>query len=314
MAGITDKVYRRILESMDVSFCYTEMVCAKALMFRNQKTEGILDISGEEDICGVQLFGADPEEMAGAARIAAARGAKTVDINMGCPVPKVVNNGEGSALLKNIPLAVEIVKAMKAAVDVPLTVKLRRGFDGGREGLELAQRLEEAGVAAITVHGRDRAQYYSGKADWDFIAEVKAKLSIPVIGNGDIFTPQDAAAMVRHTGCDGVMVARGMLGNPWLIKNIRAEFAGLPYYEPTPREKAETAINQLKESMELYGEWLGIRFMRKFFGWYVRGYRGAAATRNLLNGLTEADAITEALLKWSETAELQESPGERSEF
>lgn len=303
MAGITDKVYRRIMREMGIDYCFTEMVCAKALVYRNEKTRALLDISGEEDFCGVQLFGANPMEMAEAARYAEAHGARVIDINMGCPVPKVVNNGEGAALLKNPILAEKIVKAVKEAVAVPITVKLRRGFDGGMEGLELARRLEAAGVAAITVHGRDRAQYYSGVADWEFIAKVKAALSVPVIGNGDIFRGEDALRMVERTGCDGVMVARGMQGEPWLIRNIRACFRGEEEYTPTPRERAEMAIRQLHGTMELYGEWMGIRFMRKFFGWYIRGFREAAATRNALNGFTEAAAIEEYLLAWAEKNE-----------
>lgn len=303
MAGITDKVYRRIMREMGIDYCFTEMVCAKALVYRNEKTRALLDISGEEDFCGVQLFGANPMEMAEAARYAEAHGARVIDINMGCPVPKVVNNGEGAALLKNPILAEKIVKAVKEVVAVPITVKLRRGFDGGMEGLELARRLEAAGVAAITVHGRDRAQYYSGVADWEFIAKVKAALSVPVIGNGDIFRGEDALRMVERTGCDGVMVARGMQGEPWLIRNIRACFRGEEEYTPTPRERAEMAIRQLHGAMELYGEWMGIRFMRKFFGWYIRGFREAAATRNALNGFTEAAAIEEYLLAWAEKNE-----------
>lgn len=303
MAGITDKVYRRIMREMGIDYCFTEMVCAKALVYRNEKTRTLLDISGEEDFCGVQLFGANPMEMAEAARYAEAHGARVIDINMGCPVPKVVNNGEGAALLKNPILAEKIVKAVKEAVAVPITVKLRRGFDGGMEGLELARRLEAAGVAAVTVHGRDRAQYYSGVADWEFIARVKAALSVPVIGNGDIFRGEDALRMIERTGCDGVMVARGMQGEPWLIRNIRARFRDEEEYTPTPRERAEMAIRQLHGAMELYGEWMGIRFMRKFFGWYIRGFREAAATRNALNGFTEAAAIEEYLLAWAEKNE-----------
>lgn len=300
MAGITDKVFRRILREMGASFCFTEMICAKALVYQNRKTFQLMDISGEEDFCGVQLFGADPCEMAEAARLAAAKGAKVIDINMGCPVPKVVNNGEGSALLKNIPLAGEIVAAAVKAVDVPVTVKLRRGFDGGEEGLELAKCAESAGAAAVTVHGRDRTQYYNGKADWEFIARVKAALTVPVIGNGDIFEAADALQMLKETGCDGVMIARGLLGNPWLIQNIQAVLKGETEIVPSVDQRVEIAIRQLHGSVELYGDWLGVRFMRKFLGWYVKGFRDAAVARNRLNQLTEVEAIEDFLWELAE--------------
>lgn len=299
MAGITDKVYRRILSEMGVDYCFTEMVCAKALVYRNKKTIDLLDIRGEEDFCGVQLFGANPVEMAEAARYAAEHGAKVIDINMGCPVPKVVNNGEGSALLKNPILAEKILRSVKEAVSVPVTVKLRRGFDGGMEGLDLAKRMEAAGASAVTVHGRDRAQYYSGEADWEFIAKVKESLSVSVIGNGDIFCAEDALKMLRETGCDGVMVARGIEGNPWLIRDIRAAMRGQERIPVTASDRAEMAIRQLNECAAQYGEWLGIRFMRKFLGWYVRGYRDAAAARNRLNGMTEIAEIEQYLRDWA---------------
>ena len=300
MAGITDKVFRRILREMRASFCFTEMICAKALVHQNRKTFQLMDIKGEEDFCGVQLFGADPLEMAEAARWAAAQGAKIIDVNMGCPVPKVVNNGEGAALLKNIPLAGKIVAAMVKAVDVPVTVKLRRGFDDGKEGMELAKCVESAGAAAVTVHGRDRAQYYNGKADWDFIAKAKAALTVPVIGNGDIFEAADALSMLRETGCDGVMVARGMLGNPWLIQNINAALREEPEIVPGVDRCVDLAMRQLRESVALYGPWLGVRFMRKFLGWYVKGFRDAAAARHRLNQLTEVAAIEDFLRELAE--------------
>lgn len=302
MAGVTDKVYRRILREMGVDYCFTEMVCAKALVYRNKKTQTLLDISGEETYCGVQLFGANPMEMAEAAHYAEEHGARVIDINMGCPVPKVVNNGEGSALLKDPILAEKILRRVTEAVSVPVTVKLRRGFDNDEKGYDLALRLEQAGAAAITVHGRDRVQYYSGKADWEFIGKVKDALSVPVIGNGDIFTVADAFAMAEKTGCDGVMVARGLEGNPWLIRNTQNKKRGLPEETPAPAEIVSLALRQLRDCVDLYGEWLGIRFMRKFLGWYIRGFRDSAAARNELNRLTETAAIEEYLLRWAENA------------
>ena len=184
---------------MGVGLCFTEMVSAKALIYQNKKTHAIMDIRGEEDVCGIQLFGPDPGEMALAAKMAEDRGAKVIDINMGCPVPKVVNNGEGAALLRDIPRALKIAEAVVNAVSVPVTVKLRRGFDKDRNGIALAKELPSVGVQALTMHGRDRTQYYSGKADWEAIADVKQAVSVPVIGNGDIFTHSDAVAMLRET-------------------------------------------------------------------------------------------------------------------
>ena len=296
MAGITEKIYRGILREAGADYCFTEMVCAKALLYENEKTFGILDIEGQEDFCGIQLFGADPLEMAKAAELACKAGAEVIDVNMGCPVPKIVNNHEGSALLKDIPLAVKIIKAMLSAVDVPVTVKLRKGFDGGNEGIELAKAVEQAGVSCITVHGRDRVDYYGGKSDTESIAAVKKAVKIPVIANGDIFTPQDAARVLRETGADGIMVARGIEGNPWLITDIKRSRAGETLTEPTLEDKIRLNISQLEAYCQRYGEYTGIRLMRKFNGWYVRGFRGSAALRDKLNHLEKQDDIKCCLL------------------
>lgn len=310
LAGITDKVFRRILEDMGVGFCFTEMVSAKALIYQNKKTHAIMDIKGEEDVCGIQLFGPDPNEMAIAAKMAEDRGAKIIDINMGCPVPKVVNNGEGSALLKDMPRALKIAEAVVKAVKVPVTVKLRRGFDGEGNGIALAKELPSVGIQALTIHGRDRTQYYSGKADWEAIAEVKRSVKVPVIGNGDIFSPQDADAMMKETGCDGVMLARGILGNPWLVRDCVASLAGKQVPEtPAIRQRIDLAIGHLEESCGLYGEWMGVRYMRKFLGWYIKGFRDAAKMRHRINGLTEMTEIKKALLKYADTCESSDSGG-----
>ena len=304
LAGITDKVFRRILEEMGVGLCFTEMVSAKALIYQNKKTHAIMDIRGEEDVCGIQLFGPDPDEMALAAKMAEDRGAKVIDINMGCPVPKVVNNGEGAALLRDIPRALKIAEAVVNAVSVPVTVKLRRGFDKDRNGIALAKELPSVGVQALTMHGRDRTQYYSGKADWEAIADVKQAVSVPVIGNGDIFTHSDAIAMLRETGCDGVMLARGLLGNPWLVRETVACLQGMPVPPaPTIGQRIDLAIRHLEESCSLYGQWLGVRYMRKFLGWYIKGFRDAAKMRRQINTLTEMSEIKECLLSYVRSCE-----------
>lgn len=296
LAGITDKVFRNILYSMGAGLCYTEMVCAKALLYQNKKTHAIMDIKGEEDVCGIQLFGSDPEEMAKAARIAAESGAQVIDINMGCPVPKVVNNKEGAALLLDTPWALRIAETVVKAVDIPVTVKLRKGFDGEMAGVKLAATLPQVGIKAITVHGRDRTAYYSGKADWDAIKEVKETVSIPVIGNGDIFTHDDAVAMLNHTNCDGIMLARGILGNPWLVRDTVAALKGetVPA-PPNSEQRISMAIGHLEESCRFYGEWMGIRYMRKFLGWYLKGFRDAAKIRGKINTLTNKEDIINLL-------------------
>ncbi|MEG1496856.1 MAG: tRNA dihydrouridine synthase DusB [Clostridiales bacterium] len=307
MAGITDKVFRKILMEMGAGFCFTEMVSAKALLYQNKKTHVIMDIQGEEDCCGIQLFGSNPQEMATAAKIAANNGTPIIDINMGCPVPKVVNNSEGSALLKNIPLAVQIAEAVVNAVDIPVTVKVRKGFNGENAGIALVKELEKVGVAAVTVHGRNRVDYYSGKADWDSIKTVKESLNIPVIGNGDIFTAQAAYDMLNKTGCDGIMLARGVLGNPWLVRETLAFLNDEPLPNPpTSQERVEMAIDHLDACCSLYGEWLGIRYMRKFLGWYIKGFANAAKMRKEINTLTNRDEIKNLLLAMGKADEISQ--------
>lgn len=279
MAGITDKVYRAILREMDPALLFTEMISAKALLYQNKKSHVIMDITGEEEDCGVQIFGPDPKEMAQAAKIAVAAGARIIDINMGCPVPKVVNNREGAALLLDVPRAIAIADAVAAAVDVPVTVKMRKGFaDGDDTALALTPALAAVGIKAVTIHGRSRSQYYGGEADWDFIRSVKENSPVPVIGNGDIFAPQDAAAMMAQTNCDGVMLGRGIFANPWLVRDtvrfLRGEPAGP---EPGLVEKVEMTIRHLDASIAWYGEYLGVRQLRKF--WYLKGHPGASILR-----------------------------------
>ena len=287
MAGITDKAFREILKAMGGAVIYSEMVSDKALTYGNQHTMEMLDIAGDGPPIAVQIFGSEPQVMAEAARIVAAKGADLIDINMGCPAPKIVRNGEGSALMKSPLLAARIVRAVAAAVDIPVTVKIRKGWDDQSvNAVTVALLVEEAGAQAVTVHGRTRNQYYAGPADWAVIGEVKRQLQIPVIGNGDIWHPADARRMMTETGCDGVMIARGMLGNPWLVRRTAALAAG--GIDPgTPDLEARLAMikNHLHRVVALKGEVCGVHQMRKHLAWYIKGLRDAARIRTAINHL-----------------------------
>lgn len=313
MAGISSRVYRDIVRAHGADLAYGEMVSAQALVYQNKKTLELLDIADEQAPRLVQLFGSVPEHLAEAAAVAAELGAQYIDINMGCPVPKVVKNNEGSALLRQPELAERLVKAV-ATAGLPVTVKMRAGWDGGQvNAVEFAKRLEQAGVAWIALHARTREQFYLGRADWRLIAEVKRAVAIPVIGNGDIFHAGDALAMLAQTGCDGIMVGRGMLGNPWLFADIRAALAGeRPPGRPAPQIIIAQALAHLKEqirrsefwlvrregkdseALRALAEQLAVQSLRNHLGWYIKGLRGAAQLRRRLNTLT-AYAQIEAL-------------------
>lgn len=280
MAGVTDRPYRELAREQGCDFTYTEMVSAKAMSYGNFKTQRLMDISGEQSV-GIQLFGAEPQVMAAGAKTAQELGAKVIDINMGCPVPKVVGNGEGAALMRNPPLAEAIVKQVVAAVSVPVTVKIRAGWDNRViNAPELAKRLAAAGAAAITVHGRTRAQMYSGKADWAVIEKTAAALEIPVIGNGDVWRAEDILAMADQTGCAGIMLARGVLGNPWLFAEGKAAFQGRPYLEPPLAVRLETALKHFRAELDYRGETKGLLFMRKHLAWYLKGLPQSAVLKN----------------------------------
>lgn len=272
MAGITDKAFRLIARAHGCGLVYTEMVSAKALTYNNQKTRSLLDLTGEQPPIAVQLFGSEPEVMAEGASIAVQEGADIVDVNMGCPVPKIVRNGEGSALLADPGKACRIVRAIADAVNVPVTVKMRIGWDRSNiVATDLAKRLEEAGASAIAVHGRTRDQYYSGKADWNAIREVKKAVTVPVIGNGDIWVPADAARMLEETGCDAVMLGRGVLGNPWLVSNTLRFLNGEEPVMVGEEQKIQAAIRHLDLAIELKGERAAVLEMRKHLAWYLKG-------------------------------------------
>ncbi|MGI6711994.1 MAG: tRNA dihydrouridine synthase DusB [Bacillota bacterium] len=302
LAGVTDKAFREILKSMGPAMVCTEMVSDKALTYANKKTFELLNIEGEEHPICVQIFGSEPEVMAEAAAIVESKGADVIDINMGCPTPKIVKNGEGAALMRNPELAGKIVKAVVNSVSLPVTVKMRKGWDfTSVNALRIALRVEEAGAAAVTVHGRTREQLYGGKADWGIIAEVKKHVQIPVCGNGDVFHPEDALEMLNQTGCDGVMIGRGMLGNPWLVKRAVEITEGKPVSSlPEIEERITLALQHLAREVELKGESKGIRQMRKHLAWYTKGLKNAAGLRDEINKLINQQDIKEVLINYLE--------------
>ncbi len=287
MAGVTDLPFRVLCKEAGADLIYTEMVSAKGIMYNNKNTESLLQVEDMERPVALQLFGADPEIMSQQAKRIEGRNFDIIDINMGCPVPKVVNNGEGSALMKNPKLIGEIVSAMTHILEKPVTVKIRKGFgEQDCNAPEIAKIVEDAGGAAVAVHGRTREQYYSGKADWDVIRRVKEEVSIPVIGNGDIFTPQDAKRMLEETGCDGVMLARGVRGNPWLFTQTKAYLKdGTLLPKPPISQVIETILRHGEMQVAYKGEYLGMREMRKHVAWYTTGYPQSAKLRNQINAI-----------------------------
>lgn len=284
MAGVTDIAYRLICEEMGVGLATTEMVSAKAILYQNRNNARILETAENEHPLSVQLFGSDPMIMtAMAERIEAPF--DIIDVNMGCPVPKIVGNHEGSALMKDPKLAFQILETMCRVLKKPVTVKFRKGFDDGHvNAVEFAKMAEQAGVSAITLHGRTRAQMYSGKADWEIIRKVVEAVSIPVIGNGDIFTPEDAKRMMEETGCAGVAIARGAKGNPWLIRRTAVYLeTGRLLPEPDTEEKKRVMLHHAELMLKYKGEKLGILEMRKHIAWYTAGMPGSARLRNEVN-------------------------------
>ncbi|MBE5858179.1 MAG: tRNA dihydrouridine synthase DusB [Lachnospiraceae bacterium] len=297
MAGVSDLPFRLLCSGMGAGMVCMEMVSAKAIYYNNKNTEDLLTIHPDEGIVSLQLFGSDPEIMASQAKRIEERPFQILDINMGCPVPKVVGNGEGSALMKNPVLAGKIIEAVAKAIKKPVTVKIRKGFDDEHvNAVEMAHVAEESGAAAVAVHGRTRQQYYSGKADWDIIAAVKDAVKIPVIGNGDVVDGESALRMFKETSCDGIMVGRAAQGNPWIFREINAY---LEKGEILPRPSYEEMRDVVKQhanlQLEFKGEYTGVREMRKHLAWYTTGMPHSAAFRNSINLVETAEDMMKAI-------------------
>ncbi|WP_084234974.1 tRNA dihydrouridine synthase DusB [Papillibacter cinnamivorans] len=301
MAGVTDLAFRTVCRELGAGYTCTEMVSAKALCYQDKKTRQLLKLGEGEHPAAVQIFGSDPVCMAeGAALAAEYSGADVLDINMGCPVGKIVSGGDGSALMKDPEKAARIVEAVMRAVSLPVTVKTRRGWDKGSVNVvEFARTLEQAGASAVCVHARTRSQMYSGSADWDSIAEVKKALSIPVVANGDVFSPEDAPRILKRTGADMVMIGRGSFGNPWIFQQAEAALAGLPIPALPPlARRCDTAVRQIELAVRDKGEKIAILEARRHFAWYLKGvpYAGYYKTEIMkMTGMEELYRIAEGI-------------------
>ncbi len=300
MAGVTDKTYRKIVKDYNCGLLFTEMVSTKGLIFGSERTGEMIDIDSLQHPIAVQIFGNNPDEFAKVVEYVQKKGADIIDINMGCPAQKIVKNNEGAALLRDINRAESIIKKVVENASVPVTVKIRKGWCANSiVAMEYAQMAQYNKIAGISIHGRTREQFYSGKADWDIIKEIKKRVDIVVIGNGDVFEPQDAKKLLDYTGCDGVMIGRGAMGNPWLFnRSYKLIKENTLLSEPTVSEKIHMAIYHLKEHIKYKGEYMGIRQMRKHISWYLKGLPDATYIRDLVNTIEDQKDIIETLLEY----------------
>ena len=303
MAGVTDLPFRLICKQKGCGMLYTEMINAKALCYNDENTKKMTKIEDEEHPIAIQIFGSEPEYMGRAAEILNSHPNEILDINMGCPAPKVIKNGDGSALMKNPKLAEEVMRAVVENSTKPVTLKIRKGWDDNSvNAVEIAKIAEQAGISAVAIHGRTREQYYSGKADWDIIKEIKESISIPVIGNGDVFEIEDAINMLEKTNCDAIMIGRGAQGNPWIFNRINHYMqTGEILAKPTAEEKISTAIEHMKLAVAEHGEYVAVREMRKHIGWYIKGLKNSARYRDEINKLTDCESVIMKLKELSLT-------------
>jgi len=300
MAGVTDLPFRLICKEMGCGMVYTEMVSAKGLYYGDQKTEELLAIDEREKPVVIQIFGSDPDIMGRAAYLLNDRENIILDINMGCPTPKIVKNGDGSALMRNPKLAGRVISSVVKESIKPVTVKIRKGWDDENiNAVEMAKVIEDNGGSAVTVHGRTREQFYSGKADWSIIKKVKAAVGIPVIGNGDVFSVRDAEALLKETYCDGIMIGRGTQGNPWIFKEINHFVqTGEVLPEPSLQDRIAVALKHMELVIQSKGEYVAIREMRKHIAWYMKGFKNSAQLRNRINKIESHEELQNILKEY----------------